>query len=123
MRCFVFLSYTDDKQLIENYLEIFKRNNERNNLNTIIFINKGNIMQFIEGDSDKVNDLVLKIMFDSRHKSFIKIYDEYTDKEHLKDCSLKYVDLDKEKYHNLRFTNDAKLNSLFTLYKYANRME
>ena len=65
----------------------YRENKTNSNITGLLLYHQGSILQVLEGEKEKVHELFYnKISKDRRHKGFILLIDDETDKRNFADC-------------------------------------
>ena len=79
LRCIGYVSSADKSitsQDITDILDVSVKNNDTFDITGILCYHDGNFLQFIEGESDNVHNLIEKIKEDKRNSGMIVVHDE-----------------------------------------------
>lgn len=83
-----------EKEEIIDLCKKFSENNIQYDITGVLFYNDGNIIQYLEGPSDNMNQLFANICEDSRHKGIITLVQNNIKERNFKEWSMKLIDSD-----------------------------
>jgi len=79
---------------IEDILTTSRRNNTREGITGMLLWADGVFIQILEGEADKVRDLVARIGQDERHRNFMVLFEQTSDRRLFSDWSMGFKRLD-----------------------------
>ena len=81
---------------ISNILEVSQENNSKNNITGCLLYHNDAFLQILEGESEVIESLYLKIERDKRHYSVRRVYSDNKEKRAFTNWSMAFFDLDKD---------------------------
>lgn len=85
-----------NEEELNSLLEYIRPLNAKNGITGLLAYKDGNIMQVLEGEQQKVMELIAKIKLDTRHSGVIELLTGLIEKRQFADWSMAYSDLSAE---------------------------
>lgn len=114
-----------EKKELDELMSVFYLNNMKHDISGLLLYSNKNVLQYIEGDLDKIEKLYNNIQNDNRHKSIITLYKKEIQQREFPHwvAKINYVNYnDFIDFAELSSLKDTKLNKLFHSFIITNRI-
>jgi hypothetical protein len=86
---------------LEDILIRSRRNNSKNNITGVLLYHDGSILQVLEGEKEKVEELYIRLLRDDRHRQVVQIMEGETTQRYFSDWSMCFRKLNFEQWNQL----------------------
>ncbi len=86
---------------LEEILLLSRKNNSKNNITGVLLYHDGAILQVLEGEREKVEELYLRLLRDARHCQVVQVMEGETSQRYFSDWSMCYRKLNFEQWNQL----------------------
>lgn len=107
------LELDDVKLMAINFSNI----NKVNNITGALLYSSGNIIQYIEGDSNKIDRLYSNIKKDIRHYNIITLFEEEIETKYFPDWGFKFYITSVDKLNYFKKQIDTNKRNIITLFR------
>ncbi len=90
----------------------FSTNNKKHDISGVLVCASGTVMQYIEGEKEKIDRLYLNILNDNRHYNIITLFEEEIETKFYEDWGLKFEKSDIAKLVDIKQQLSKKQNVL-----------
>jgi hypothetical protein len=93
---------------LKNIVSSARKNNAKNNITGVLFSDHGKFVQVLEGDKEKLHELVKIIKLDKRHTGFSMLVDEPSEARGLANWHMEAFTMDSPELEKWQYLEDLK---------------